>query len=127
MCDALIYNAKADRIDLRNPRTRAVIQEWPLSQQGVQKNFFKWTGTTPLTNVGTNSLAIATLTGVPAGLAPGDIMAAVPKAALAAAINVSHFRIPTNGVVNVTLVSPQITSAGSQAAVGWDCVAWRGQ
>ena len=125
MCDALVYSARDSRIDLRDPRTKQVLQQWPLNQQGMQKNFFKWTGTTPLTNVGTNALAVATLTGVPAGLEPGDIVHAVPKAALAVAVAVSHWRVPTNGTVVVTLTSPQITTAGSQAAVGWDCVGWR--
>ena len=94
--------------------------EIPDNVAGVFAGWAKFVGTTPLVNVATNGISVATLTGVPAIVVPGDRVFASPKAALAAAVIVSDWRVPTNGTIVVRLCSPQITSAGSQAAVGWD-------
>lgn len=86
----------------------------------ILDSWFKFTGTVPLTNVGTNSLAVATITGVPVAVRPGDVVTVNPKAALAAAVALTTVRVPTNGTIVVTLACPDIATAGSQAAVGVD-------
>ena len=88
------------------------------------KGFFAFTGTTPLTNVGTNSVSVATMTGA-TGVKAGDKIIATPKAALAAAVAVGGVRVVGNNSVVVSLVTPGIATAGSQAAVGWDCIVLR--
>ena len=86
---------------------------------------YAYVGTTPLTNVGTNAVAVATMTGITCQ--PGDKIVANPKAALAAVVGLGDVRVATNNVVVVKFINPGIALAGSQAAVGWDVLVVRSE
>lgn len=87
----------------------------------------KLLGTIPLINVGTNSVAVATITGMgSAGIAVGDtIYPTVRAAGLVAAVIMGQAWVPTTNVVNIALSSPAINTAGSQSPVGIDIVVVR--
>ena len=94
--------------------------EVPDSNRGILRGMNLQVGTTPLINVATNAVGIATMTGITCE--PGDIVFGVPKAALAAVVGLTTIRVATTNVPVVTFANPGIGLAGSQAAVGWDVV-----
>ena len=92
--------------------------EIPDNVVGVFAGWSKFVGTTPLTNVAANALAVATLTGV-SNVVAGDRVFANPKAALDAQVGLGEIRVPTTNTIVLRFVTPGAT-AGSQPAVGWD-------
>jgi hypothetical protein len=86
----------------------------------------KVTGTIALAAVGTATTGVATMTGVgSAGVAVGDIIRIMPKAAQAGGVAISGPYIPTTNVINVYVTNPQPNTAGSLVAVGVDALILR--
>ncbi len=80
--------------------------------------FKKHTGTIALSAIVTNTVGVATVTGL-SGIAVGDLVFVVPKSAIAGK-TLGQAVVATTNTVNVYVNNPNISSAGSLAAVGVD-------
>ena len=79
----------------------------------------KLTGTLGgLAAVGTNTVAVATITGMT--VTPGDMVFGTPKVALAGGIGIVGYFVAATNTVNAYVVNPSIASAGSLPHTGID-------
>jgi hypothetical protein len=85
------------------------------------------TGTLPgITGIGSGGVAVATMTGVAsAGVAAGDIIFGVPKAALGGHTGIVGWHVPTTNVINAYIANTKPDSEGSFVPVGVDVAALR--
>ena len=82
-------------------------------------------GTTPAIGIGTlGGCGIATMTGVPAGIAVADKIFVTPKNFLT--LGLAAPRIPAADTVNIIFYNGT-NAVATQPAVGWDCVVMRNE
>lgn len=85
---------------------------------------YKISGTLPLTNVGTMSSAVVTLSGM-TGLATLDSVVVCPRVALAAGLGIMQAYVPAANTLNVVLGNYLSNSVASQPAIIADVFAVR--
>ena len=82
----------------------------------------KLTGTIgAMTSVGTAATAVGTVTGM-TGLAIGDVVTIMPKAAIGGLLGIGGAYVPTTNTLNVWITNPSPDSAGSLIATGFDVI-----
>ena len=137
----MFYNAASRRWELRN-RSGTMIAQWSddgyskdeqvsrlaklrIAEGGTIGAFTKLTGTlTGIAPIGTGAVAVGTVTGV-TGIAVGDLIHVMPKAALAGNIGFVGAYIPTTNTVNIYVANTKSDSAGSLVDVGVDLLHMR--
>lgn len=95
---------------------------------GVPIRFISFVGTTPaVASMNFNVPIVATISGA-SDLQRNDKVFGLPRNALAVgnAVGISHFHVPSNSLLHVTLHAIG-TAAGSLSAMGWDIFAIRTQ